>query len=111
MVDSVTAAAPTAGKSAKTKSSHNNNNNNTATAAASAASTNTPKAATEDTSDGGVMMYYDAIWGAIVMYGAYIACSTAYVIRLGAIREYGPVIHEFDPYFNYRATEVSTTVL
>eukprot|EP00040_Diaphanoeca_grandis_P005759 m.34370 g.34370 ORF g.34370 m.34370 type:complete len:990 (-) comp16967_c1_seq1:270-3239(-) len=26
-------------------------------------------------------------------------------IRLKAIREYGPVIHEFDPWFNYRATE------
>jgi len=31
----------------------------------------------------------------------------AYKIRLFAIEEYGPVIHEFDPYFNYRATEVS----
>ncbi len=30
----------------------------------------------------------------------------AYRIRMGAIEEYGPVIHEFDPYFNYRATEV-----
>jgi len=30
----------------------------------------------------------------------------AYKIRMGAIEEYGPVIHEFDPYFNYRATEV-----
>ncbi len=30
----------------------------------------------------------------------------AYKIRLHAIEEYGPVIHEFDPYFNYRATEV-----
>jgi hypothetical protein len=25
---------------------------------------------------------------------------------MSAIDEYGPVIHEFDPYFNYRATEV-----
>ena len=29
-----------------------------------------------------------------------------YNIRLIAIREFGTVIHEFDPYFNYRATEV-----
>ena len=29
----------------------------------------------------------------------------AYDIRLDAIREYGLVIHEFDPWFNYRATE------
>ncbi len=35
----------------------------------------------------------------------FVTC--AYVIRLQAIYEYGPVIHEFDPYFNYRATEVS----
>jgi dolichyl-diphosphooligosaccharide--protein glycosyltransferase len=37
----------------------------------------------------------------------YQACSEAYHIRLYAIEEYGRVIHEFDPYFNYRATEVS----
>ena len=30
----------------------------------------------------------------------------AYNIRLIAIRDFGTVIHEFDPYFNYRATEV-----
>lgn len=30
---------------------------------------------------------------------------TAYDTRLHAIREYGPIIHEFDPYFNLRATE------
>lgn len=29
----------------------------------------------------------------------------AYDIRLYAIRGYGMVIHEFDPWFNYRATE------
>jgi len=29
---------------------------------------------------------------------------TAYTIRLNAIHEYGAVIHEFDPWFNYRAT-------
>ena len=33
------------------------------------------------------------------------ACKQAYEIRLFAIKEYGRVIHEFDPYFNYRATE------
>jgi dolichyl-diphosphooligosaccharide--protein glycosyltransferase len=32
-------------------------------------------------------------------------CQEAYRIRLYAIEEYGRVIHEFDPYFNYRATE------
>jgi asparagine N-glycosylation enzyme membrane subunit Stt3 len=29
----------------------------------------------------------------------------AYEIRTYAIRDYGPVIHEFDPWFNYRATQ------
>jgi len=35
----------------------------------------------------------------------YRACVEAYEIRLYAIKEYGRVIHEFDPYFNYRAAE------
>jgi dolichyl-diphosphooligosaccharide--protein glycosyltransferase len=34
-----------------------------------------------------------------------VAVTEAYTIRMYAIEEYGPVIHEFDPYFNYRATE------
>jgi dolichyl-diphosphooligosaccharide---protein glycosyltransferase len=41
-----------------------------------------------------------------VMYLTYHILWSAYKIRLQAIEEYGPVIHEFDPYFNYRATEV-----
>jgi hypothetical protein len=36
----------------------------------------------------------------------YYILVEAYEIRLYAIKEYGRVIHEFDPYFNYRATEV-----
>ena len=35
----------------------------------------------------------------------------AYKIRLQAIEQYGAVIHEFDPYFNYRATEVGVLVV
>jgi hypothetical protein len=35
----------------------------------------------------------------------------AYRIRLMAIRDFGLVIHEFDPYFNFRATEVSVPFL
>ena len=34
-----------------------------------------------------------------------LACHNAYEIRMHAVRTYGPVIHEFDPWFNYRATE------
>lgn len=41
----------------------------------------------------------------------YKVCLEAYEIRLYAIKEFGPVIHEFDPYFNYRATEVSPYII
>ena len=37
--------------------------------------------------------------------GLYYAGKEAYKIRLYAIKTYGRVIHEFDPWFNYRATE------
>ena len=36
----------------------------------------------------------------------YYAGSLAYDIRLYAIKEFGLVIHEFDPWFNFRATKV-----
>jgi asparagine N-glycosylation enzyme membrane subunit Stt3 len=42
----------------------------------------------------------------VYILAAYTILRSAYMIRLAAIQEYGPVIHEFDPYFNYRATEV-----
>ena len=29
-------------------------------------------------------------------------CYIAYNIRLHAVNDFGPVIHEFDPYFNFR---------
>jgi len=41
----------------------------------------------------------------ILLHAVYFFGMSAYRIRLLAIEEYGPVIHEFDPYFNYRATE------
>ena len=40
----------------------------------------------------------------------YKAAAEAFDIRLYAIKEYGLVIHEFDPYFNYRAAEVSPCI-
>jgi asparagine N-glycosylation enzyme membrane subunit Stt3 len=33
--------------------------------------------------------------------------QVSFRIRLLAIVDFGTVIHEFDPYFNFRATEVS----
>lgn len=47
------------------------------------------------------------VWLSVAAYAVYIVARAAYRIRMFAIEEYGPVIHEFDPYFNYRATEVS----
>ena len=35
----------------------------------------------------------------------------AYVIRLYAIQNYGLVIHEFDPWFNFRATQYLACLL
>ena len=42
-----------------------------------------------------------AVWLAVMLYAGHLA----YDIRLYAIRGFGTVIHEFDPWFNYRATE------
>jgi len=44
-------------------------------------------------------------WQCAMVYALYSFLTTAYRIRLLAIETFGPVIHEFDPYFNYRATE------
>ena len=35
----------------------------------------------------------------------------AFDVRMHAIREYGYIIHEFDPWFNFRATEVSISIM
>mmetsp|Transcript_38477 Transcript_38477/g.62276 ORF Transcript_38477/g.62276 Transcript_38477/m.62276 type:complete len:795 (-) Transcript_38477:40-2424(-) len=45
------------------------------------------------------------IWWAARIGVVAFAIKLAYEIRLYAIKEYGLVIHEFDPWFNYRATE------
>ena len=45
------------------------------------------------------------VWTTLLAYLGYKVLMAAYNIRLGAINQFGPVIHEFDPYFNYRATE------
>ena len=43
-------------------------------------------------------------WVAALVYAGYLA----YDIRLYAIKEFGLVIHEFDPWFNFRATKVQS---
>jgi len=44
-------------------------------------------------------------WLGVAGYASYYCLKMAYTIRLQAIEEFGTVIHEYDPYFNYRATE------
>jgi len=44
------------------------------------------------------------VWLALLFLGFYAFASKAYELRLFAINEFGPIIHEFDPYFNWRAT-------
>ena len=46
------------------------------------------------------------VWFGAVLYGIKHFLHQAYIIRMQAIEEFGPVIHEFDPYFNWRATQV-----
>lgn len=62
------------------------------------------KSATEETSQDLLQM----VWRGGLLYVMAVILNAAFRIRMGAIEEYGPVIHEFDPYFNYRATEVCT---
>jgi len=62
----------------------------------------TSEDARENASDDSV---YGLAWISICGYSIYRIIVYAYRIRMLAINEYGPVIHEFDPYFNYRATE------
>lgn len=47
------------------------------------------------------------VWMGLVFYGIYFSAVTAYNFRMGPIDKFGTIIHEFDPYFNLRATEVS----
>ena len=49
--------------------------------------------------DGGVIWLLARVL--ILIYGLH----KAYDLRMGAINTYGPIIHEFDPWYNYRATE------
>ena len=73
---------------------------------ASSATTTTTTTTTTPTTD----WLYHVIWSTILLYMTYVAIQQAYTIRLRAIQDYGPVIHEFDPYFNYRATEVRALI-
>ena len=53
----------------------------------------------EDAASSGVIVSRNIIVMPIFFIIGFMILSTAYWIRLMAIQEYGPVIHEFDPYF------------
>ena len=44
-------------------------------------------------------------WWAAAAYIIFTASRWAFESRLHSITNYGSVIHEFDPYFNFRATQ------
>lgn len=48
---------------------------------------------------------FSLVWIGAILYSVAFFLQNAYNIRLQAINEYGRVIHEFDPYFNWRATQ------
>ena len=53
----------------------------------------------------GLDLVMHSIAAVALLHVLYTCLMEAFRIRLYAIEEYGRVIHEFDPYFNYRATE------
>jgi flagellar biosynthesis/type III secretory pathway M-ring protein FliF/YscJ len=69
----------------------------------------TKKEATSTSTTATQMELHDYVWVSAAVFVLYKVLATAYDIRLTSIKEYGPVIHEYDPYFNYRATEVSNS--
>jgi len=52
------------------------------------------------------LLLQQAVAGTVLLQALWHIGRAAYEIRMYAVREFGRVIHEFDPYFNYRATEV-----
>ena len=62
--------------------------------------------ASKSASSGNSENLFNLVWLGAIIYGIGYFLQQAYIIRLQAINEYGPVIHEFDPYFNWRATQV-----
>jgi dolichyl-diphosphooligosaccharide---protein glycosyltransferase len=74
-------------------------------AAASSSSTASSSSSTDTNDVNSTNLVVKAIFVVLCLNALYRIGIEAYNIRLYAIREYGRVIHEFDPYFNYRAAE------
>lgn len=80
--------------------------NAAATASSANASANAKEGSTTNKVEPNALeMVIYSLYFVAIFQGFYYAIGMAYDIRLYAIKEYGRVIHEFDPYFNYRATE------
>lgn len=47
-----------------------------------------------------------SVWLSFIGYVIFITVKTGYELRVFAIEEFGPIIHEFEPYFNLRTAEV-----
>ena len=90
-----------------TMTNRGNDESNTTVAAPSKVPSSSPAASKVSPSSSAAGDLVGWVWIGLAAYLIFAFGMAAYMIRMGAIQEYGRVIHEFDPYFNYRATEVS----
>lgn len=79
----------------------------TSTSSAAGAASSTAAAASSSSTKATKLVgnHDNMLWWGVRLACVAAAVQVAYTIRLYAINEYGLVIHEFDPWFNYRATE------
>jgi dolichyl-diphosphooligosaccharide--protein glycosyltransferase len=45
------------------------------------------------------------VWLGAILYSVAFSLQNAYKIRIQSIEAFGPIIHDLDPYFNWRATQ------
>jgi dolichyl-diphosphooligosaccharide--protein glycosyltransferase len=94
-------STPSTAKAATSSSTASTGNTNKASTTSSSPASDETAGDNNDTTT-----LYSWAWLGAIGYIMTLIIYNAYRIRMGAIEEFGPVIHEFDPYFNYRATEV-----
>jgi len=101
------AAAGKAGRPAKQQQQQKQKQNELAAAADDPFASTRSAADAADAADAGSGgLLFSLAWTSVLAYFLVAALISSYDIRTQAIEEYGTVIHEFDPWFNYRATEV-----
>ena len=100
------AAAGKAGRPAKQQQQQKQKQNELAAAADDPFASTRSAADAADAADAGSGgLLFSLAWTSVLAYFLVAALISSYDIRTQAIEEYGTVIHEFDPWFNYRATE------